>query len=121
MSELKLKGKITAILDLQKGTSKAGKEWQKQSFVISNNEGYNGKEQIFCFEIFGAEKVETFNKFNKVNDIVNVSFNIQTNEYQGKYYTSLQSWRIDKLENDSVNKQTDLSEDLDTDSDDLPF
>ena len=63
-----IKGKISIVKDVQKGTSKAGKEWQKLEFVITNNDGYEGKEQLFCFELFGAEKVENFIKFNKPHD-----------------------------------------------------
>ena len=32
MSDLKVSGKITSILDVEKGVSKAGKDWQKQNF-----------------------------------------------------------------------------------------
>ena len=41
MSDLKVSGKITSILDVEKGTSKAGKEWQKQNFVIDTGEKFN--------------------------------------------------------------------------------
>lgn len=91
---MELKGKIKFIGDVQKGTSKDGNEWQKLTFVISNNEGYNGTEQIFAFDVFGTEKVEQFNQYNSLGKEVEVSFNIRTNEYQGKYFTSLQAWKI---------------------------
>ena len=95
MSELQLNGTIKKIADVIKGESKAtGKEWQKVEFVISNNDGYEGAEQIFAFEIFGAEKVEKFLHYNKTGKVVDVSFNIKTNEYKGKYYTSLQAWKV---------------------------
>jgi hypothetical protein len=34
MSDLKVSGKITSIADVEKGVSKAGKDWQKQTFVM---------------------------------------------------------------------------------------
>lgn len=91
---MELKGKIKFIGEVQKGTSKAGKDWQKQTFVIANNDGYEGQEKIYAFDIFGQEKVEQFNQYNSVGKDVEVSFNIRTNEYQGKYFTSLQAWKI---------------------------
>ena len=125
MSELKLSGKIKSILPVVSGTSKAGKEWQKQSFVISNNDGYEGKEQVFCFELFGEEKVGNLTKFNKVGDDVDVSFNIGCNEYNNptkglQYFTSLSAWRIEKTstEGGSVASAELLSEPV---SNDLPF
>ena len=95
---LQVTGVIKTVLPLEKGTTKAGAEWQKQSFIVANNEGYEGKEQIYCFEVFGEEKVQNFNKFNKQGDSVTVDFNISTNEWNGKYFTSLQSWKVSKSE-----------------------
>lgn len=115
MSELKVSGVIKKMLPVESGTAKSsGNEWKKQSFVVANNEGYEGKEQIFCFEVFGADKVENLSKYNKEGDLVEVSFNISTNEWKDKYFTSLQSWRIEKIQN----AESDSSNEVD---DDLPF
>ncbi len=90
-----IKGTVKELLEVQSGVAKSsGNEWKKQTFIVSNNEGYEGKEQIFAFEVFGAEKVDNLTKYNKVGDKVEVNFNIQTNEYNGKYYTSLQAWKV---------------------------
>ena len=102
MSELTVVGSIKKILAVEKGVAKAsGNEWQKQSFIVSNNDGYEGKEQIFCFEVFGEEKVGNLTKFQKEGDTVKVSFNIGTNEWKGKYFTSLSAWRIEKNDQSS--------------------
>lgn len=116
MSELKLNGTIKTIAEVQKGESKAGKEWQKVEFAITNNDGYEGREQLFAFEIFGQEKVEKFLQYNKVGKAVEVSFNIKTNEYKGKYYTSLQCWKC--FGADQEKKTVDEFADVDTD---IPF
>ena len=91
---LQLTGSIKEIKPTQTGTSKAGKEWQKLTFVIANNGGYEGKEQIFAFEYFGEERVAESLQFNKIRNNVDVDFYISTNECQGKYFTSLSAWRI---------------------------
>ena len=110
---MKVTGKITKVLDTQKGTSAAGKDWQKLSFILETTEDYNN---LYCFEVFGDEKVEQFLKYNKVGQDVDVSFNVQTNEYKGKYYTSLQSWKIFKAE--AAMETLEVSQD---EVDDLPF
>ena len=110
---MKVTGKITKVLDTQKGTSAAGKDWQKLSFILETTEDYNN---LYCFEVFGDEKVEQFLKFNKVGQEVDVSFNVQTNEYKGKYYTSLQSWKIFKAEAGEATPEVAQEE-----ADDLPF
>ncbi len=86
-------GKITKVLELQSGTSKtSGKEWQKQSFIVETDEKYNN---LYCFELFGAEKVEDFNQRFALGHTVKVYFNVNCNEWQGKFYTSLSVWKID--------------------------
>jgi len=97
---MEITGIIEKVLPLEAGITKAGKDWQKQNFIVANNEGYNDEKQIFCFEIFGEEKVENFNKYNKAGDNVKVDFNISTNEWKDKYYTSLQAWKVFKAETD---------------------
>jgi len=115
-----LKGVIKTVLPIQSGESKAtGKEWKKLTFVLANNEGYEGAEQIFAFEIFGAEKVENFEKYNKVGQSVDVSFNIKTNEYKEKYYTSLQAWKV-FASSDKVSPQ-EPENDVSDSGDDMPF
>jgi len=91
---MQVQGKITKILDVTEGTSAtSGKNWKKTSFILETTEEYNN---IYCFEVFGEEKVDNLIKFNKVGDSVDVKFNVRTNEYKDRYYTSLQSWSIFK-------------------------
>ena len=113
---MKVTGKITKVLDTQKGTSAAGKDWQKLSFILETTEDYNN---LYCFDVFGDEKVEQFLKYNKVGQEVDVSFNVQTNEYKGKYYTSLQSWKIFKAE--AGESDFELVTKTHLNEDDLPF
>jgi len=105
--------KITKVSDTQSGTSKAGKDWSKLTFVGETNEEYNN---LYAFELFGQEKVENFNKFNKVGDIVNVEFNVNTREWEGRYFTSLSAWRIDKAQEGTQAPAQD-----DNGADELPF
>ena len=57
--------------------------------IFLTDEQYNN---LYCFELFG--KIEQLEKFN-VNDTISVDFNVNCNEYQGKYYTTLQAWRLE--------------------------
>ena len=97
---MEVTGKITKILEKVTGQKKDGSgEWIKQSFTLETTEQYNN---LYCFELFGEEKVENFNKYNKVGGDVKVDFNVSTNEWNGKYFTSLQAWKVFKAESDSV-------------------
>ena len=88
---MKVTGKIEKILEVQTGESQAGKAWKKVVFVLKTDEEYNN---IYAFEIFGEEKVDKFIKWNHIGASVDVDFNVSCNEYKGKYYTSLQAWKV---------------------------
>ena len=94
MSELKLSGSIKVIGETKGGHSVSGKDWKKVTFVIANNDGYEGREQVFAFEIFGEEAVDKFLQYNQVGKNVEVSYNIKCNEHKGNYYTSLSAWKV---------------------------
>ena len=112
----KVTGKITKFLDKVTGQKKDGSgEWVKQSYVLETSEQYNN---LYCFEVFGDERVDKLTQYNKVGDSVTVEFNVSTNEYQGKYYTTLQSWRIDKEVAELAPLETDPAIKV---HDDLPF
>lgn len=87
-------GKITKMLPIQRGTSKAsGKEWQKVEFVIEENvEQY---PDSLCIAAFN-DKVEELVGIN-VGDIVNVEYNGRCNEYNGRVYNSLNLYKIEKV------------------------
>ncbi len=86
----KAKGKIEEILSSESGTSKAGKDWKKQEFVIETDEQYPRK---ICFTLFN-DKTSLIEPFNK-GDEVEVSFNIESREYNGRWFHNVNAWRID--------------------------
>ena len=118
MSEQKITGNITKVLELQTGTSAKGKDWQKLSFIVDTKAEYNN---IYCFEVFGEDKVEKFNKWNKVGSKVTVSFNVSCNEFKGKYYTTLLPWNIFNEFMDAPAKEEVAAVVDKSAEDDLPF
>lgn len=116
-----VKGQIKAILPIQTGTSKDGSEWKKLTFVVSNEQGYEGREQTYALEIFGADRVDNFMKFNKEGNEVLVKFDIRTNKHQGKYYTNLAAFRVEG--GDKAAQATPVQEATPVGelNDDLPF
>ena len=99
MSEFKVKGKIKEIMPVESGVAKSsGDTWKKVNFTVTNNDGYEGREQLYCFQIFSEKSVDNFLKYNQEGQQVEVSFNVQTNEWQGKYFTNLQAYRVDSGE-----------------------
>ena len=107
--------KIVKVLDTESGTSKAGKAWKKVTFVGETDQEYNN---LYAFEIFqgeGKDQVDNFLNYNKEGDVVNVEFNVSCREWQGKYFTNLSAWRVEKA-NGSAEEVPAGDE-----TDDLPF
>lgn len=93
-------GKLIKILDKEQGTSKAGKQWVKQSFVIETDSQYNNE---ICFELFGEEKIGMLN--HDIGSTLNVKFNLSSREYKGRYYTQAQAWRIEGQVSDGLSEE----------------
>lgn len=90
--DIQLIGTIVRVLPLQKGTKRDGGEWQKQEYLLSvENERYDNK---VCFQIFGAEKIARIGL--KENERVRVHLEIRANEYNGKFYNSIDCWKVDR-------------------------
>lgn len=121
---LSIKGKIQEILNPESGVSRAGKEWQKQEFVIETDDQYPRK---VCFTLFG-EKVSLINGLENGQE-VEVSFNIESREYNGKWFHNINAWKIENpsgSENLPKPPPAFRTEDIppepsDDEADDLPF
>ena len=82
-------GKIIQVLPLQEGVAKTGNPWKLQSYVLETQEQYPRK---VCFEVFGEDRIK--NNPCALGDIVTVSFDIESREFNGRWYTSIRAWRI---------------------------
>jgi hypothetical protein len=91
MSKLSIKGKLKEKLTLENGTTKAGKDWKKQNFVIDTGDQYNPD---VCFTLFGDEKVAILENFQEGQEVT-VSFNVSSREFNGKYYHNIDAWKIE--------------------------
>ncbi len=111
---LSIKGRITKKLEVESGTSNAGKDWKKGGFVIDTASQYNPE---VCFSCFGDEKLEMLSKFKEGSE-VEVAFNLSSREYNGKYFHNLDAWKIDLVCSANVDPALNIS---DTETDDLPF
>ena len=87
---MEIVGKIILKLPLQTGVSKAGNNWQKQEYVLETfNEAYNRK---IHFDFFG----ERANQYPlEVGDVIKLSFDIESREYNGRWFTSIRGWKTE--------------------------
>lgn len=81
-------GKIIVLNDTEVVGS-AG-TFKKRTLVVETSEQYSQKIPID----FVQDKCDILDKY-KVGDDVKVGINIRGNEYNGKYYVSLNGWKIE--------------------------
>lgn len=85
---MEFEGTVFKILPVTKGTSARG-EWQRQDVVFDANEGSFTRKICVTF----------FNKPDEVarlkeGSTYTVSVNIESREYNGRWYTDVRAWRI---------------------------
>ena len=115
---LSIKGKITKKLEIESGTSKAGKEWKKQSFIIDTGSQYNPE---ICFQLFGEDKIQILENYSE-GDKVDVSFNLSSREYNGRYFHNVDAWKVESIEETSNANNEELPDfESSSEEDDLPF
>jgi hypothetical protein len=118
---LDITGKIVQKMNKTEGISKAGKAWSKQEFVIETQETYPRKVMISTMN----EKVNDLERFN-VGDVITASLNIESREYNGRWYTDARAWKIQGqgaggTEPDPFHPDNEPNFTADSASDDLPF
>jgi len=86
---MEITGKIIAVLPQTTGQGKNGM-WRSQDYVLETGDQYPKK---VCFNLFN-DKIDQFPV--AIDDMVNVSFDIESREYNGRWYTSVRAWKIDK-------------------------
>ena len=89
---MEIQGKVIQILPLQEGVSKTGNPWSVQPFVIETPEQYPKK--VHC-ELFGSDRIKN-NPF-AIDDNVKVSFDLESREFNGRWYTSVRAWKAERL------------------------
>ena len=82
-------GKIILKLPLQSGVSQAGNNWKKQEYVLETEDSYPKKVH---FDFFG-DKADQFPL--NVGDRVRLSFDIESRDYNGRWYTSIRGWKAE--------------------------
>lgn len=85
---MEIKGTIVQVLPPQSGISKAGNAWKKQEYILENTEGQFPRK--VCLTTFGqtADAIQL-----QVGQRVTASFDLESREYNGRWYTEVRMWR----------------------------
>lgn len=93
---MEIQGKVIAVLPERSGVSARG-EWKSQTYVIETQEQYPKK---MAFDVFGADRISSFGI--QFGEVINVSFDIDAHEYQGRYFNQIRAWNVVRQEQQST-------------------
>jgi hypothetical protein len=116
---MELSGRLIQFLPVQTGQGKNG-TWKKQEFVLETGDTYPKK---VCIAVWG-DKID-MNKF-KTGETLTVSFDVESREYNGKWYTDVKAWKVvtgqqSQQPPSSSSSTADQYSDINSANDDLPF
>ena len=118
MNDLTIEGVVTLILQEENGVSKAGKDWKKKEFSIETKGEYPKTVAFTCF----GDKTDLLSNITQGQNVA-VSFNLESREYNGRFFHNVNAWRIvveqpsaESPSSDTDNTPTDTGE-----TNDLPF
>lgn len=86
---MEVQGVLKQILPIESGESKSGKTWQKQTIIIETADAY--PKQI-AVEV--SEKALSRLQDYSEGMTITCSINIESREYNGKWFTSVKAWKI---------------------------
>ncbi|HBH24569.1 MAG TPA: hypothetical protein DDY13_14250 [Cytophagales bacterium] len=123
---MEISGKIVQLLPLAEGQGKNG-PWKKQEYIVETPGQYPKK---VCIAVWG-DKIDQFGLSE--GEEVTFSVNVESREYNGRWYTDVKAWKVDKNGGGAVadapppsQGQSDLPPEFDiledeSGDDDLPF
>ena len=123
VENLEIKGKIIEVLPEKSGQSANG-EWRKQEYVLETDANYPKK---ICFMAWG-DKIREFDL--KQGEAVEVSVDLESREYNGRWYTDVKAWKVSKYNagaqsmhtnSDQRLNDTEIGDGLSIGDDEIPF
>ena len=95
-------GKVKAMLAPETYKTRDGSEVSTSRILVTTDAKF--KPDI-CFQISNEKAKENLKGLN-VGDEINVSYNLNSREYNGKWYHNVNAWKIEKIggemDNDDV-------------------
>lgn len=110
---LEIKGRVDQVLPVISGEGKNG-PWSKQEYILVTEDSKYPKK--ICFTVWG-DKIEQF-KIVPGDELI-ASIEIESREYNEKWYTNVQAWKVEKEKNSSSQSNEYPKEEIE--GNDLPF
>ncbi len=92
-------GKIIVALPEVSGVSSRGNSWKKREYVLETIETYPKK---IHFDFFG-DRADQYPL--NIGDTIKLSFDIESRDYNGRWYTSIRGWKAEPAQAEAMAAQ----------------
>lgn len=107
--DLKITGEVTSVLDEETGEGRNG-PWRKQAFILKTLGDY---PKDVCVIQWG----DSIDKFTvQSGETITAHIDIQSREYNGRWYTDVKAWKIERKDGGGTKPPTDEQAPLPEDS-----
>ena len=89
--ETKISGVIRTIIPEKSGVSQSGNNWRRAEYILETEESHSHK---IAFSVMNA-RIDEFHL--AIGERVELSVDVDSREFQGKWYTSLTAYRCNRL------------------------
>ena len=89
---MEITGKLSELLPEQGGQGKTGNTWRKRTIVIETLDSQYPKK--VCFDVWG-DRIDQLQSV-AIGDEIEISFDIESREFNGKWYTNAKAWKFEK-------------------------
>lgn len=115
-----LNAQVINIYPLESGVSGGGKDWSRQAFVVRTDAEYPKEIKV---DVFSEKAIAAFDKADlSIGSFVDLGVNIESKEWNGKWYTSIFAYFIKKVgEGEIYRDEPEPIDDGQDPGDSLPF
>ncbi|AFL83542.1 Protein of unknown function (DUF3127) [Belliella baltica DSM 15883] len=96
---MEINGKIVQVMAEQSGNGRNG-VWRKKDYILETEGNYPKKVALAVW----GDKIDQFNL--QQGDQVSAGIEIESREYNGKWYTDVKVWKVDKQGGAEANRQS---------------
>lgn len=97
---MEIKAKLIQLMPIQTGMGKNG-EWKKQEFIVETIGSQYPKK--ICISAWGDKINESV---LKEGNELNIFFDVESREYNGRWYTDVKAWKLEMASNNQSAGET---------------
>jgi hypothetical protein len=116
--DLKITGTVRQVMEQASGEGRNG-PWRKQEYILETEGNY---PKSVCVVVWG-DNIDQFGI--RQGERITASIDIQSREYNGRWYTDVKAWKVEREDADQggppIYAEEPIPESPGNEDDDLPF